>query len=128
MNADKFLQLLSVNTAISFWSHICSPRYNQERDTRDNITDSVPKPPSPLKGCLGVMYNFFGVFSVFLYNYFRFISHVPTLQAYPIWKTVVQYVEKSGKQRLFYPGFERKNTFFSLKFQNCTLLWLSQDP
>ena len=31
---------------------ICFSRYNQERDNRDNITDSVPKPPSPLKGCL----------------------------------------------------------------------------
>ena len=47
------LKFLSI-TAILIWrvsSDICSLRYNQERDTRDNIADSVPKPPSPLKGC-----------------------------------------------------------------------------
>jgi len=34
----------------SFFLQFIDWWYNQERDTRDNITDSVPKPPSPLKG------------------------------------------------------------------------------
>ena len=41
------------------------------------------------------------------------------LQAYPIWKTVAQYVGKSGKQKLFYPGLVIKP--WSLKFASYSI-------